>query len=369
MAPPPGETSHRRRGRGRAARRFLWLAAALAVLALLAACAKDAPQDALNPAGPIARRQDSLFKTVFWAAVVPIFVLVQGLVIATVIRHRHRPGRPEPVQVHGNTKLEIAWTAAPALILLAVAIPTITTTFDLSREPKGDVLEIDVIGRLWWWEYRYPGLDVVTANELHIPTGRPVRLTLTSEEPGLPKVGDEFATGVIHSFWVPRLAGKQDVVPGRKNKLTIVADEPGTYRGQCAEYCGLSHANMRLRVIAEEPDDFEAWVREQRRPATPAGGAAGEGLALFTQKGCIACHSIKGVEGATARVGPNLTHFQSRTTFAGATFDLTRENLERWLRDPPAMKPMRPDQGLGMPNFGLSEDEIDKLVAYLETLR
>lgn len=357
-------------------RQWLRLLAAAVLLGVLAACANDAPQDALQPEGPFAGKADNLFKPIFWFAVVPIFFLVQGLVIATVIRHRHRPGRPEPVQVHGNTKLEIGWTAAPALILLFVAVPTINTIFDLSREPEGDPLKVEVYGHLWWWEYIYSDLDVATANELHIPTGRPVRLTLRTIEPGLPAPeGQEFAQGVIHSFWVPKLAGKQDVVPGRDNKLTLQAEKPGTYFGQCAEYCNLSHANMRLRVIAQEPDDFEAWVEEQKRPAAkPASGEAAKGYDLFVGKGaCVSCHSVGGIEGAVARVGPNLTHLKSRETFAGATIDNTAENLVSWVTNPSGMKPMRPEKRTGMPargqNGDLTDAEIARIVAYLETLK
>ena len=342
--------------------RSLWLSAlVLLTLLVLAGCAKDAPQDTLAPAGPIAHKIDNLFMPIFWAAVVPIFILVEGLVIVTVIKHRHRPGRPDPVQVHGNTKMEIGWTALPALILLTVAIPTISTIFEVSREPKGDVVRVDVFGHMWWWEYQYPDLKISTANELHIPTGRPVRLTLQTIEPGLPAAkGEQFATGVIHSFWVPKLAGKQDVVPGRKNKLTIEASEPGTYSGQCAEYCNLSHANMRLKVMAQAPSDFDAWVAAQRRPAAlPTSGLAAEGAKLFTQKGCVGCHTLQGIEGATARVGPNLTHLQGRTSFAGAMFDLTAENLKKWVTDPLVMKPMRPERGTGMPNLGLFLIEVD----------
>ncbi len=354
---------------GRPSLRYLWVA--VVALVFLAGCAKDAPQDALDPEGPIAKQIDNLFRPIFWFAVVPIFVLVQGLVILTVIRHRHRPGRPEPVQVHGNTKLEIGWTVLPALILVVVAVPTIATIFDLAREPKGDVLEVNVFGHMWWWEYEYPELGVFTANELHIPTGRPVRLTLHSIEPGIPAAkGQQFAQGVVHSFWVPKLAGKQDVVPGRENKLTLIADKPGTYDGQCAEYCNLSHANMRLKVMAEEPDEFEAWVADQKRPAAmPASGPPADGFKVFQAKGCIGCHAVGGVEGATARVGPNLTHLMDRTTFAGAMFKLTPENLKKWVADPPAMKPMRPEQGTGMADLGLSDLEVEQVVSYLETLR
>ena len=158
---------------------------------------------------------------------------------------------------------------------------------------------------------------------------------------------------MIHSFWVPKLAGKQDVVPGRVNKLTIRADKADTYLGQCAEYCNLSHANMRLRVVSMEQPDFDKWVAEQKAPITaPTSGDAKAGYDLFKGKGtCIGCHTVQGVEGAVARVGPNLTHLMSRKTFAGATFDITTQNLHDWIEDPSAMKPMRPEKGTGMPKI------------------
>ena len=215
-----------RRGLGGRVRR-LGVAAIPAVFVFLASCASNAPQDTLDPDGPIANKQNNLFLFVFVIAAV-VFVLVQGLLIATVVRHRHRPGRPDPVQVHGNTKLEFGWTVVPALLLVGVAFPTVFTIFDIAKEPTKNVLPVEVYGHLWWWEYRYPTLGVSTANELHIPTNTDVRLSLHSIEPGIPKpqgAKDEFAAGVIHSFWVPKLAGKQDVVPGRVNKLTIRANE------------------------------------------------------------------------------------------------------------------------------------------------
>ena len=363
------------RGLGGRVRR-LRVAAIPAVFIFLASCASNAPQDTLKPDGPIARKEYHLYLFVFIIAAA-MFVLVTGLLFTTVIRHRHRPGRPDPIQVHGNTKLELGWTVLPALLLVGVAFPTIFTIFDVAREPKGNVLPVEVYGHMWWWEYRYPTLGISTANELHIPTGAPVRLSLRTIEPGLPAAkGEDFAVGVIHSFWVPKLAGKQDVVPGRVNKLTLKADQPGTYHGQCAEYCNLSHANMRLRVVAEAPDQFQAWVAQQKKPVeVPASGDAAAGYKLFTGRGtCIGCHTMQGVEGAVARVGPNLTHLQGRETFAGATFDLTADNLRRWIHDPSAMKPMRPDEGTGMPNLvktgpHLTDQEINQLVAFLETLK
>jgi cytochrome c oxidase subunit II len=311
------------------------------------------------------------------------------LLLFSIIRHRHRAGRADPVETDTPTKLR--WVVVPAIIMMFVdLIPfgeEAKTTFALAAEPKGDVLPVDVYGHLWWWEFVYPGYRVpkapasyrlTTANELHIPTGRPVRLTLHSIEPGLKSLADfksqsdELPTGVIHSFWVPKLAGKQDVVPGHDNKVTLVAEKPGTYYGQCTEYCNLSHANMRLRVVAQAPEDFDNWIASQKRPAAkPESGPAAEGYQIFTGKGgCLACHTNVGIEGNTlARVGPNLTHLKSRETFGGATFENTAENLKRWVKDPPAMKPMRPKDGTGMPNRGLTKDEVEKVVEFLETLR
>jgi cytochrome c oxidase subunit 2 len=358
-------------GRGR---HLLRLAGGVALLALLAGCAKDAPQDYLHPSGPIAIEADHLFKKIVFFAVIPVLVVIEVLLIFLLVRYRHRPGRPEPAEAVGRTKLR--YIVAPAVILMFVDLFPMAeeakTTFALAREPEGGALQVDVFGHMWWWEFVYPRLGVTTANELHIPIGRPVRLTLRSTEPGLPSPGaGQVAAGVLHSFWVPKLAGKQDVVPGRENKMTLVADEPGVYRGQCAEYCNLSHANMRLRVVAQDPLDFGDWVAQQKRPAVkPESGPAAEGVAIFAGNGgCVSCHTVNGVEGAAGQVGPNLTHLKSRTTFAGAVFDNTAENLKKWVMDPSAMKPMRPDRKTGMPDQGLSDEEIEKVVAFLETLQ
>jgi cytochrome c oxidase subunit II len=360
------------------------------MLLVLGGCAGHAPQDYLKPQGPMAQKPYELFKEIFWYAVVPVFVIIEGLLLFTIFRYRHRRGREDPIETDAPTKLR--WIVVPAVIMMLVDLAPFgkeaQTTFELARAPKGDVLDVDVYGHMWWWEFVYPGYRVpktpasyrlTTANELHIPTGRPVRVVLRSIEPGLRSLPDfkasgssDLPTGVIHSFWVPKLAGKQDVVPGHENKLTLVADKPGVYFGQCTEYCNLSHANMRLRVVAEAPDDFDAWITAQKRAvAKPESGAAADGYELFVGKGgCLACHTAVGAEANNfARVGPNLTHLKSRATFGGATFENTPENLKRWVTDPPAMKPMRPEQGTGMPNRGLKKDEVDKIVAFLETLR
>ncbi|HSM02493.1 MAG TPA: cytochrome c oxidase subunit II [Acidimicrobiia bacterium] len=357
-------------------RRRLLLASSVLAGAVFAACSTDDPtdlgsivegefpQNSLNPAGPQARQIDDLFWLVFWIAVV-VFVLVMVALLYAIVRYRHREGKDRPVkQVHGNTRLEIVWTIIPAVILAVIAVPTVSTIFDLRSEPDpGDnALQVEVIGHQWWWEFRYPEYGFSTANEMHIPTDRPVYLSITSVD-------------VIHSFWVPQLNGKRDAVPGRITHLTLQADEPGWYLGQCAEFCGLAHADMRHRVRADEEAVFQAWAMEQAQPAAvPTEGLAAEGWEIF-QTVCAACHAVDGTA-ATANLAPNLTHFASRTSFGGATFANTEAHLREWLRDPSALKPMDPDRNdlangrvLGMPNFGLTEEQIDGLIALLETLK
>jgi len=323
--------------------------AAMLLLALTG-CAENAPQDFLEPEGPVARTIDGLQKPVFLVAGV-VFVLVEGLILFAMFKFRDRPGRAEPEQVHGNTRLEVGWTLLPALILFVIAIPTIKTIFDLSNTDEG-ALQVTVTGHQFWWEYRYEDSGVVTANELVMPTGRPVELTLESVD-------------VIHSYWVPKLAGKTDVIPGRTNRMSFEADKPGTYLGQCTEFCGLSHANMRNVAVAMAPADFDRWVADQRRPANtpPDGSPAAEGLQVFNGRGCSGCHRVEGV--SEGNIGPNLTHFASRGTFAGSMFENNPDDLRTWLRDPQGVKPGNLMQIPGAP---LSSDEITKLIAYLETL-
>jgi cytochrome c oxidase subunit 2 len=322
---------------------------------LVSACGNGKPQSSLDPAGPYARKIDALFDPVFWIAVA-VFVLVEGLLVVAVVKFRHRPGNPVPKQIHGNKRLEIGWTLAPSLLLAGVAVFTIPLIFELAARPTGDVLRINVTGHQWWWEVRYPAQELTTANEVHIPVGRKVYISLTSND-------------VIHSFWVPRLAGKQDLEPERTTNLLIQADAPGTYLGQCAEYCGLSHANMRLRVVAETAANFQAWVQREGQPAEPP---PPDVVAIMTRPdvGCNGCHTINGVEdpdGApfVGTVGPDLTHFGSRARLGGDTFENTPGLLAQWILDAPSMKP-----GADMPSFvgKLSEQDIDALVAFLESL-
>jgi cytochrome c oxidase subunit 2 len=338
------------------------LAALLVGLVLLATgCAEDAPQDVLRPEGPFARDPDRLWNLTFGIAVV-IFFVVEGALVYALVRYRHRAGR-SAAQFHGNTKLEVLLTAIPTLILAGIAVPTVRSIFDLSADPSG-ALEVRVVAHQFWWELQYPEQGFKTANELHIPTNQPVRLTLEGARAD-PVTGE---AEVIHSFWVPRLGGTQDIVPGHVNELLIEADRPGTYLGQCKEFCGLSHANMRLRVVAQEPSDFDAWAEQQgQSPAEPSSVA--EGARLF-QEGrfadgppCASCHAVEPSIDAQPAIGPNLAHFASRSTFAGAMFDNNEDNLRAWLADPPAVKP-----GARMPDLGLTEAQIDALVAYLSSL-
>ena len=351
------------RGRNaRPSRHALWISLTTLTFAA-AACASNAPQDTLKPDGPVARQADNLFKPVFWIAAA-IFVLVEGAIIYFSWRYRRRSDADAPKQIHGNKRLEILWTILPAALMAGIAVPTVITIFDVAQKPVGaDVLNVKVTGHQWWWEYEYTDLKTAegqplkTANELVIPTGRWVYLTMTS-------------TDVIHSFWVPKLAGKQDVIPNQETTLKLMAERPGVYRGQCAEFCAVSHANMRLRAIAQTPEDFDAWVRGQQLPAPMPTDA--QVLSVF-QRTCAECHTVRGIPNVGGVTAPDLTHLASRETFAGATFDLTAQNLFRWIDNPDAMKPLT-GTILGrdkptMRDYDLSRSQIDAIVAYLMSLK
>ena len=391
-------------------------------LLLLAACTENYPRSTLAPASDFARMIDDLFETVLgWGLVV--FVLVEGVLVFAILRFRSRGERDaEPRQVHGHTRLEIAWTIAPALILAFIAVPTIRTIFVTQADaPVADALQVRVVGHQWWWEFEYPDLGVRTANELHVPAARTVSFDLESAD-------------VIHSFWVPRLAGKRDVIAPHTNHLWFTPDSVGTYLGQCAEFCGHSHALMGFRVVVDSPEEFEAWVANQRQPAVgappapaaapaegqaavpdtsseervqeaqeppgevdqtqvppvgPADAATGAtdaaqplrdeppaapqaaGVAggnpargaVLAQGVCAACHTIAGTN-ARGRIGPDLTHVASRARIAAELLPNTPEAMASWLKDPPALKP-----GAKMPNLNLQDAQIADLVAYLRTLK
>jgi cytochrome c oxidase subunit 2 len=328
-------------------RRLLLGVVLLALVFVFSGCANNGPQDFLNyQEGTNAEKADNLWDVTILIAAV-IFFVVEGLLVFALVKFRHKPGR-EAAQFHGNTKLEIVLTLVPALILIGLLIPSIKTIFDIAHEPEG-ALQITVTGRQFWWQYDYDDFDFATANELHVPVGQAVHLKFKGAD-------------VIHSYWIPRLTGTQDIVPGHDNELVFTASKAGRYQGQCKEFCGLSHANMRLIVFAHPKAEFQTWVAEQQKPAAAPTSDVAEGQKLFLEGACINCHSIQGTD-AQATTAPDLTHLASREKFAGAMFDVNEENLSEWLRDPPAMKP-----GVLMPDYGLSEDEISALVTYLMSL-
>ncbi len=322
----------------------------VALLGLLVACGGPYPQSTLAPVSDFGRDVDKLFTDIFWWAV-GVFVVVEGMLLYAIARYRHREGAPAPTQSEGHTALEITWTLAPALILVFIAVPTVRSIFKNSGDAPAGAIRVEVIGHQWWWEYRYPDLGIVTANELHLPVGQPVGVDITSVD-------------VIHSWWTPRLGGKRDAIPNRHTRLAFRPDSIGMYLGQCVEYCGASHANMRLRTFVDSDSTFQAWVAAQRAiPAAPAAGSAEEaGRAVFQRYGCIGCHTVEGFSKGT--IGPNLTHVGSRTSIAGSTMMNTAEHLRSWIGDPPAMKP-----GSMMPKMNVPPADISTLVAYLMSLK
>lgn len=323
---------------------------ALVPFALAGCSLKEYPQSTLSPRSDYALTIDHvLHDLVFW--VVVIFVVVWTLLIVAIIRFRARPGAPEPKPVHGNTFLEIAWTIAPAIILALVAVPTVLAIFKTQAAPPRDALHVRVVGHQWWWEFQYPDLGITTASELVVPVHRTVAVDVETAD-------------VIHSFWIPAMGGKRDAIPNHVNHMWFTPDSLGTYPGQCAELCGLSHANMHLLLHVRTPQEFEAWVAAQKAPPVQpdSGTLAWQGKQLYSQQACIGCHTIRGISGGA--IGPNLTHFGSRTTIAGAMYANTHDNLARWIAEPDKRKP-----GSLMLNLGLKPDQVEKLVAYLESLK
>lgn len=387
-------------------RRLLLLLAVVAT-AVLGGCSNDGrPLTTLDPQGEASRSIHNLVVPVFIVAGI-VFVFVNAGVLYAAIKFRRRKGDEAefPSQIHGNTKLELGWTIAPAVVLALVSAGTLYTLVNLANEPDdiSQAFDITVVGQQWWWSFEYDldrdgTVDFETANEMVIPAGVPVDLTITSRD-------------VIHSFWIPALNGKKDAAPGREHPLWMEADQPGRYLGQCTEFCGLSHGYMRMLVDARAPEDFDAWVRTQlaAAPIPEADTAERRGLEVFAGQ-CATCHLIEGVNspgcepieaeeayepGTSCWIGaspydgaaqvsgaaPNLTHLMSRYLFVGALYELrnesgelNRNNLEGWIRNPQDYKPMAPDPtrgnlyGRGMPTLPLTEDQIDDLVAYLSTL-
>ncbi|MEJ2559567.1 MAG: cytochrome c oxidase subunit II [Anaerolineae bacterium] len=299
------------------------------------------PSSPFNPVSPQAQSISNLFILVLIIGMV-ILAIVTSLVIYASIRYRSRPGEGEPPQTFGNRTLEISWTAAPALLLAVLLAFTIYTmqVADPTVLASQEQPDLVIIAHQWWWEVHYPKTGVTTANEIHIPAGTRLLTRIESAD-------------VIHDFWVPQLGRKMDAIPGHPNHIWLEANTPGTYLGSCAEYCGLEHAWMRIRVIAQTQDQFKAWEQEQLQTPTLTGEAA-VGKQLYMSMPCVNCH-------VDQPIGPDLTHFGSRETIGTGVLENTPDNLAKWLRNPQAVKP-----GVHMPNLNLTDVEIKALVAYLE---
>ena len=388
-------------------------AIAVSALSFLASCGKNSPQDTWQPAGPNAERIDNLQRPVFYVAGV-VGVIVFAAVGWAMYRYRDR-GQAIPEQTHGKPVVEIVLTVIPVLILLGVAIPTASTIFKLAKTSDTE-MTINVTGQQWWWEYDYPAVGsnaeqygitapIVTSGQLVIPENTKVLLRVTSRD-------------VIHSYWIPKLNGKKDSVPGRVHLLRMEGSKPGIYAGQCTEFCGLSHAYMRMEAVVLSRADYDMWVANQLEAYTApeAGTEAADGEALFIQQ-CSRCHQVNGLANPDGSLiisapdqylvsgaAPNLTNLLTRNTFAGASWDLltpecrdnvwnassvdfgerylegvsadclNQKDLREWLRNAPAKKPMYADptkltttggKYRGMPALGLTEDQINTIIAYL----
>jgi cytochrome c oxidase subunit II len=411
-------------------RRFSASLALLITTLVLAGCEAGAgyPQTTFRPVSEFGDALNRVFyNTTAWT--IGILILVMGLILYATFRFRERPDTPHPEQIHGNTKLEIAWTIAPALIVVFIGVPTVQTIFETQRRPPDDALVVEVIGHQWWWEFRYPEYGVVTANQMWIPTDRPVSLQM-------------HASDVIHSFWVPKIGGKRDVNPlprvaegqpaPHKNYLLFNVREPGHYLGQCAEFCGESHAIMRMTVMAVSQPEFDGWVAAMRaqtgpqvqvplaaagetvadtvqageavdgqpaaltaqptgaalqigqiRPPTGAGNPfvppfdevalQREGERIFLGAACVACHQVTGTT-AAGLLGPALTRFGERPWVGAGAAPNNMENLVQWIRDPQSLKPgtLMPGTirgGGGMAPTGLSDAEVRAIAAYLLSLK
>ncbi|MGE0229159.1 MAG: cytochrome c oxidase subunit II [Dehalococcoidia bacterium] len=338
---------------------MLPLVALVLLISLLAGC--GAPQSTTEIAGDYNDAVWGPYQMVLILAAI-VFVVVLVLTLGFSIWFRERPGRVAQ-QIHGNTRLEVIWTLIPVAIVALIAVPTFDALFKISDDPPADALHVEAIGHQWWFEFRY--LDdngetiLTTANELHLPEGRAVAVALRTED-------------VIHSFWVPAIAGKVDMVPGHDNNIAFTPTKarPEPYLGQCAELCGLSHANMRFRVFVHAPQEFESWFEDQQQEAvTPTGDLAAQGEELFLQSACIGCHTVRGTS-AQGVIGPDLTHVGSRTTIASGVLENNAENLQRWIHNSEDVKPgsKMPPQGASAGGT-LTDDQIEAISAYLLSLR
>ena len=330
---------------------ILALVGAAAVIFLAGCGAVDTPQTMLFPRSENSQVISELFAPLTWLAIV-IFIIVQGLLVYSVFRFRVRDDDDSiPPQIHGNTRLEIAWTLAPSIVVVVMLILTYQAMVQIEAAPPEDALRVRVVGHQWWWQIEYPDLDVVTANEIHIPIDRPVVFELESND-------------VIHSFWVPRLMGKRDLMPGSTNTIWFTPSEEGLYAAQCAEYCGTAHAQMRFHVVVESESAFNKWLDKQREPAAEMSGDAAEGAQLFVSRACVTCHTIRGTD-SIGTIGPDLTHVASRAYIAGGIMENTSADVAAWLSDPQGLKP---GNKMILP-IELTSEDVRLLTAYIRALR
>ena len=387
------------------------LLTAVAVLAL-SACGgmESAPNSTFNHTTDFNTAIDGLWDRLLLLGTI-VFVVVEVALIYTLIRFRKRPGGPAAQQIHGNVALEITWTAIPAVILAFIAVPTVKTIFETQAPAPAGALTIEVTGHQWWWEFHYPEYGVTTANEVYVPVGRTANFVLRTKD-------------VLHSFWVPQLGGKRDLISNKTNLMWFTPNaDLGTnaWNGFCVEYCGASHANMKFRMFTVQPDEFASWVAHQGRPALPhdttaaalatapgyvfpaadlpahvvpqtplparlqfddavlAQGDAKRGETSFMMGGCIGCHAINGNPMALSTIGPNLTHFASRHTLGGGLFPNDDRHLARWIKNAKAMKPGALMNTIGVGEYdpilkgpvtaGLTDAQIADVVAYLRSLK
>ena len=408
-------------------RRFT-AALTVALTLLLAGCVQN-PNSVFHSRTEFNRDVDGLFMLLIYVGTA-VFIFTELLLLYAIWRYRHKPGTPrQPKHVHGNTKLEILWTVIPAVVLAIIAVPTVRTIFKTQAEAPANALQVEVIGHQWWWEFRYPQYDIVTANEIYMPIGRPVNFHLTTAD-------------VVHSFWVPALGGKRDLVNNRTNYLWFTPDSTAedAFNGFCAEYCGTSHANMRFRAFAVSPENFDAWVAQQSGPpaysapmpsaaaaaaaaaaAQPATASAAQpaplqaGVVAFPRERmpaytvpqtpipaslaidttltgdvargaqlvafgtCLGCHTVKGSATLIGKIGPDLTHVASRHTIGAGLFPNDRKHLTAWIKNSRTMKPgnLMPTLGIGQYDpflkttvgVGLNDQQIADIVAYLQALK
>jgi cytochrome c oxidase subunit II len=394
----------------------------MTMVALTLVACEAHPNTTFSPHSDYGRSIDFLWNRLLLLGTI-VFILVEFGLIFIVFRYRKRPTDERPPQTHGNVIIEVFWTLIPAFILLFIAVPTVRTIFKTQAKAVAGALEIEVTGHQWWWEFKYPQYGIVTANEIYIPTGRTVNFKLTSKD-------------VIHSFWVPQLGGKRDAITNRTNYVWFTPDsamKPAVWNGFCTEYCGTSHAKMRFRVFTVTPADFASWVAKEQGPAAirttpqtapaaapaaapasatlvgytfpqnqpefdyakphtpvPAGmtftrgltGNAYRGAQVFSSSACIGCHSIAGNPAAVGVVGPNLTHFGSRSTIGAGSYPNTPAYLALWIKNARVMKPGILMPTLGMNEFdpvlksrvlkaggGLDDQQIADIVAYLTSLK